>query len=338
MTIKLSILDQSPVSEGSTHAQALARTAQLAVDAEKLGYSRFWVSEHHAASNLAGSSPEVLISHIAAKTASIRVGSGGVMLPHYSSYKVAENFRVLEGLYPGRIDLGLGRAPGGMPLATRALQEGKVRGGIDLYPEQIEDLLGYIHDDLKEGHRFIGLEASPAIETVPDMWLLGSSSDSAVLAAEKGVGFAFAQFINGDGGTQAMRWYQNHFQPSAHSDKPRALVAVFAICAETEEEANRLASSMDLSLVLLEKGMRTAGTPSVDQALNYPYTPYDLHRIRENRKRMVVGSPEQVKEQIEQLAAEYNCGEVMIASIIHDYEAKRRSIELIARAFGLGGN
>ncbi|AZH31552.1 LLM class flavin-dependent oxidoreductase [Paenibacillus sp. M-152] len=333
--IKLSILDQSPVSEGMTHAQALQKTAELAIEAERLGYHRFWVSEHHAASNLAGSSPEVLISHLAARTSTIRVGSGGVMLPHYSAYKVAENFRVLEGLYPGRIDLGLGRAPGGMPIATRALQEGKMRGGVDLYPEQLDDLLAYLHDSTGNQHRFGSLQAMPLVETVPEMWLLGSSGDSAGLAAERGVGFAFAQFINGEGGTGAMKGYQESFQPSQHSEQPRSLVAVFAICADTEEEANRLASSMDLSLVLLEQGTRTAGTPSVEKALAYPYTPYDRMRIRENRKRMVVGSPEQVKRQLEQLCKDYNAQEIMVASIIHDFDAKMKSIRLMAEAFGL---
>ncbi|MGW8958347.1 LLM class flavin-dependent oxidoreductase [Paenibacillus sp. NPDC055715] len=333
--IQLSILDQSPVLEGMTHAQALHKTAELAIEAERLGYHRFWVSEHHSASNLAGSSPEVLISHLAARTSAIRVGSGGVMLPHYSAYKVAENFRVLEGLYPGRMDLGLGRAPGGMPVATRALQEGKIRNGVDLYPEQLDDLLAYLHDNTGSEHRFGSLQAMPLVETVPEMWLLGSSGDSAELAAERGVGFAFAQFINGAGGTKAIQEYQEHFKPSQHSDRPRSLVAVFAICADTEEEANRLASSMDLSLVLLEQGMRSGGTPSVEKALAYPYTPYDRMRIRENRKRMVVGSPEQVKHQMEQLSEDYHTQEIMVTSMIYDFDAKMKSIRLMAEAFGL---
>lgn len=332
--IKLSMLDQSTISEGSNAVEALAQTAIMAQEAEKLGYHRFWVSEHHFASRLAGSSPEVLISHLAARTSTLRVGSGGVMLPHYSSYKVAENFRLLEGLYPGRIDIGLGRAPGGMPLATKALQEGTMRG-IDRYPDQLDDLIAYLNDTLSEDHRFAGLKATPMVDTVPEMWLLGSSGDSAILAAERGAGFAFAQFINGQGGGDYMRSYQQHFKPSVVFDTPQSLVAIFAICADTEEEANKLASSMDLSLVLLEKGGVSTGTPSIEKALNYRYTPHEQFRIQENRKRVVVGSQAQVKEQILQLCEDYNTQEVMIASIMHRFEDKLKSFRLIAEAFEL---
>ncbi|GAB6991233.1 LLM class flavin-dependent oxidoreductase [Paenibacillus pini] len=332
--IKLSILDQSTISEGSTPAEALAQTAKMAQEAEKLGYHRFWVSEHHFASSLAGSSPEVLISHLAARTSTLRVGSGGVMLPHYSSYKVAENFRVLEGLYPGRIDLGLGRAPGGMPLATRALQEGKMRTG-DRYAEQIDDLIAYLTDSLSPEHPFAGLEATPLIDTIPEMWMLGSSGGSAGIAAQRGTGFAFAQFINGSGGSDVMRWYQQNFKPSAIHPTPQSLVAVFAVCAETEEEASRLASSMDLSLVLLEKGGKSLGTPSVEKALAYPYSPYDHIRIQENRKRVIVGSPEQIKQYIERLCNEYNTEEIMVSSIIHNFDDKVKSFRLIAEAMGV---
>lgn len=332
--IKLSILDQSTISEGSSPVQALAQTGRMAQEAERMGYNRFWVSEHHFSPNLAGSSPEVLISHLAAVTSKIRVGSGGVMLPHYSSYKVAENFRVLEGLYPGRIDLGLGRAPGGMPLATRALQEGKMRN-VDRYAEQIADLSAYLTDTLSPAHPFAGLVATPLVKTIPEMWMLGSSGGSAGIAAQQGTGFAFAQFINGSGGADVMRWYQENFRPSVVLDKPRSLLAIFAVCAETEEEANRLASSMDLSLLMLEKGGTSGGTPSIERALNYSYSPYDRMRMQENRKRMIVGSPEQIKRKIESLCEEYRTEEVMIASIIHRFEDKVKSFRLIAEAFGI---
>ncbi|MCJ8012840.1 LLM class flavin-dependent oxidoreductase [Paenibacillus sp. KQZ6P-2] len=332
--MKLSILDQSTISEGSSPVEALAQTGRMAQEAERMGYHRFWVSEHHFSPNLAGSSPEVLISHLAAITSTLRVGSGGVMLPHYSSYKVAENFRVLEGLYPGRIDLGLGRAPGGMPLATQALQEGRMRN-VDRYAEQIADLSAYLTDTLSPAHPFAGLLATPLVRTVPQMWMLGSSGGSSGIAAQQGTGFAFAQFINGSGGADAMRWYQENFRPSAVLDKPQSLLAIFAVCAETEEQANRLASSMDLSLLLLEKGVTAGGTPSVQRALSYPYSPYDRMRIQENRKRMIVGSPDQIKWKIERLCEEYRTDEVMITSIIHRFEDKLQSFRLIAKAFGL---
>ncbi|MDR0267108.1 LLM class flavin-dependent oxidoreductase [Paenibacillus sp.] len=332
--IRLSILDQSTISEGSGPVEALAQTGRMAREAERMGYQRFWVSEHHFSANLAGSSPEVLISHLAAVTSTLRIGSGGVMLPHYSSYKVAENFRVLEGLYPGRIDLGLGRAPGGMPLATQALQEGKVRN-VERYAEQIADLNAYLTDTLSPSHPFAGLVATPLVRTVPQMWMLGSSGGSAAIAAQQGTGFAFAQFINGSGGADIMRWYQENFRPSAVMDRPKSMVAIFAVCAESEEEAHRVASSMDLSLLLLEKGGSSGGTPSIERALSYPYSPYDQMRVLENRKRMIVGSPEQIKRKIESLCAAYRTDEVMITSIIHRFEDKLKSFRLIAEAFGL---
>ncbi|MRN54195.1 LLM class flavin-dependent oxidoreductase [Paenibacillus monticola] len=333
--IKLSVLDQSPVSEGTSPAEALAQTAILAREAERLGYHRFWVSEHHSAAGLAGSSPEVLMAHLAAVTTTIRIGSGGVLLPHYSAYKVAENFRVLEALYPRRIDLGVGRAPGGAALVTRALQEQHQLRSSDHYEQQVEDLITYLYNKVDPAHRFAGLTATPAIATAPEIWLLGSSKDSAALSAKLGTGFAFAQFINGAGGSEAVKAYQHRFQPSPVTQNPRSLVAVFAVCAETSEQADQLASSMDLSLVLLEKGHVSTGTPSVEKAQSYPYTPYDMFRIQDNRKRMVIGSPEDVRAQLEALAEQYQCEEVMIASIMYSFADKLKSLQLIAEVCGL---
>jgi luciferase family oxidoreductase group 1 len=338
--VKLSVLDQSPISEGSNAVEALANTARLAQEAERLGYHRFWVSEHHFTMSLAGSSPEVLIAHLGAKTSTIRIGSGGVMLPHYSPFKVAENFRLLEGLYPGRIDLGLGRAPGGMPLATQALQEGRTAAGFDRYPEQLQDLAAYLHDALEDGHPFAGLRATPLVPTAPEVWLLGSSDESARLAAYRGAGFAFAHFINGYGGAEAMRWYQENFRPSVLGDQPKSMVAVFAVCAETEQEADRLASSLDLSLLLREKGTgaNSQGLPSPEKASRYPYTPYDLNRIAANRRRMVVGTPEQVKSRLLQMGEQYNASEMMVVTRTFDFENTVKSYRLLADVFGLTGS
>ncbi|WP_079911189.1 LLM class flavin-dependent oxidoreductase [Paenibacillus sp. 32352] len=335
IAVRLSVLDQSPIAEGSSASEALALTARLAQETEQLGYSRFWVAEHHFTMSLAGSSPEVLISHLAARTSSIRIGSGGVMLPHYSAFKVAENFRLLEALYPGRIDLGIGRAPGGMPLSTRALQEGKT-SALDLYPKQIEDLIDYLHDSLPDDHAYAGLRATPIVDTAPELWLLGSSGESARLAAQFGAGFAFAQFINGFGGDDEMRGYQRRFQPSVLGDKPKSLLAVFVICAETEEAANEIASSLDLRLLLFEKGRSSVtGTPSIEKAKRYPYTPYDRNWIEDNRKRMIVGTPEQVKARLLRLAEQYRTEELMLVTITYDFEAKLRSYRLLADAFDL---
>lgn len=330
MRLKLSVLDQSPISQGMKAEEALSNTAKLAEFVEKLGYVRFWVSEHHDTQSLAGSSPEVLIAHIAAKTNRIRVGSGGVMLPHYSAYKVAENFKVLAGLYPDRIDLGLGRAPGGMPLATMALHDGRPRN-VDRYPEQIDDLLGYLHDDLDSAHPFYGLKATPHIQESPSVWLLGSSSASAILAAQKGLPFVFARFINGEEGEYYTQLYHERFIPSRHLSQPLSMVATFVICGETEQEAERIASSLDLSLLMIEQGMKATGTPSPETAAAYSYSPFEIKRIKENRKRMIVGTPSQVKQQLIDLSKAYKTDEIMLVTITYDFQDKLRSFELIAK-------
>ncbi|MDX8345314.1 LLM class flavin-dependent oxidoreductase [Rossellomorea sp. YZS02] len=327
--LKLSVLDQSPIAEGMSPQEALNNTVKLAQHTEKLGFERFWVSEHHDSTSLAGSSPEVLIAHLAQNTSRIRVGSGGVMLPHYSSYKVAENFRLLEGLNPNRIDLGLGRAPGGMPMATMALHDGKPRD-VNRYPEQIDDLLGYLTDSLPDAHPYQGLTAAPMIKTMPEVWMLGSSPSSAMLAAQKGLPYTFAQFINGEGGPQYTQAYRNNFVPSEYLKEPKNIVAVFAICAETDEEAERVASSIDLSILMIEQGMRSNGTPSPEKAAAYQYTPFEEMRVRENRKRMVVGSPKKVKEKLLALSEQYQTDEIMLVSITYDFNDKLKSFELIA--------
>ncbi|WP_335871340.1 LLM class flavin-dependent oxidoreductase [Bacillus sp. 2205SS5-2] len=330
MELKLSVLDQTPIAEGLTATEALKQTEELIQHVEKLGYQRFWVSEHHDTTTLGGSSPEVLIAHLAAKTYRIKVGSGGVMLPHYSAYKVAENFKVLEGLNPGRIDLGLGRAPGGMPRATLALNNGG-RSDIREFPNQIKELQYYLTDSLPKDHPYYGLKATPIIPTSPELWLLGSSPSSAMLAAEKGLPYTFAQFINGEGGPQFMRHYQTSFQPSERLKEPKGMVAVFVICAETDEEAERVASSLDLSILMIEQGMVSKGTPSPEHAVAYVYSPYERMRMEENRKRMVVGGPQKVKQQLLRIATEYETDEVMVVTITHDFQDKLTSFELLAK-------
>ncbi|MCL7746527.1 LLM class flavin-dependent oxidoreductase [Halalkalibacter alkaliphilus] len=331
--VRLSILDQSPIAAGVDARTAVMQTAELAVKAEQLGYHRFWVSEHHDAGRVAGSTPEVLLAHIGEKTKKIRIGSGGVMLPHYSSYKVAENFKMLEALYPNRIDLGLGRAAGGNPIATMALQGSSV-GNRGSYPEQIEDLKGYF-TSLSSDHRYYGITATPNVDTMPQLWLLGSSGGSAQIAAEKGTAFTFAHFINGDGGEDVVKAYRNQFQPSAFYEKPEANVAIHLICADTDEEANQRATSLDLSLLMLQKGKRSLEIPTIEYAKSYPYTAHDLMQIRENRKRMIVGGPDKVKEEIEELANKYETDEVMVITITHDYSHRIRSFELLAEMFNL---
>ncbi len=326
--LKLGILDQSHIPEGGTAQDALSHTTALAREADKLGYSRYWVSEHHASKMLAHSSPEVLIAHLAANTSRIRVGSGGIMLPHYSAYKVAENFRLLEALHPGRIDLGLGRAPGGLPLATRALQEGKYQS-VEQYPQQILDLIDYFHDSVPANHRFAGLHAAPTISTIPELWLLGSSGESARLAAMMGASYAFAQFFGTPGGVEATARYHDQYQPSILGDKPRSMAAVTVSCAETTEEAEQLASSASLFFLLLMQGKEMTSLPSVKTALSYPYTEFDRERLRQSASWRVVGTPDQCKEQLLRLAEQYRTDELLVVSSIHDFDKRVQSYRLL---------
>lgn len=330
--IRLSILDQSAIPKGKTAKEALEFTEVLAKEAEKLGYHRFWVSEHHL-ETLGHSSPEVLIPHLAAHTSTIRIGSGGVMLPHYSAYKVAENFRLLEALYPNRIDLGVGRAPGGMPGATAALQEHKQRKG-DLYMQQIEDLVHYLTSSKSDNHRFPGLKAMPEIDTVPEIWMLGSSGGSAGLAANHGLHYAYAQFISGEDGSKALRSYHQRFQPSSFQSKPAGLVAFFLVCAETDAQAEWLAKSMDVQFINIANG-KVEGILPPEEVENYQFSPVELRHVKENRKRMLVGSPENIYQQITELSRTYGTEEFMLAGMGFDFEARLNGYRLLAEQFQL---
>lgn len=330
--LRLSVLDQSPIPEGATGPQALRNSIDLAAHAERLGFERYWVAEHHGTPALASTSPEVLIAAIASGTSTIRVGSGGVMLPHYSPLKVAEVFSMLSGLYPGRIDLGIGRAPGTDPRTALALQRDR-RGFIpDDFPEQLAELHAYVYDSFPSGHALARLAALPGRPERPDLWLLGSSPDSAAWAADLGLPYAFADFINPAGAPIAAS-YRARFTPSATLPAPRVLVAVSAICAETGEEARYIASSQRMLLTLLHRG-RLIPVPPPDAA--------EAFLAREGAqdgwvasRRAIVGSPETVREGIRSVAAEYEADEVMVVTITYDHEARRRSYELIAEAFDL---
>src|SRR5437660_3874860 len=234
--LRLGVLDQSPVRSGATPAEAIRETLDLARAADRLGYHRYWLAEHHSTPGLAGPSPEVLIPQVAALTSGIRVGSGGVMLQHYSPLKVAESFRVLETLYPGPIDLGIGRAPGSDQLTARALRDG---GSPEYFPQQVSDLVGFLHGTLPPGHVYGQVLAMPTGPTAPQMWLLGSSDQSAAVAAHFGTGFSFAHFINQDGGAEVTRAYRRQFRPSPWLDTPRSSAPVFGVCAGPGAAAQR---------------------------------------------------------------------------------------------------
>ncbi len=331
--IRLSVLDQSPIRKMGTARQALQETIQLAKTADKLGYTRFWVSEHHNTRGLAGSTPEVLIAHLAGKTHYIRVGSGGVMLPHYSALKVAENFRMLETLFPGRIDLGIGRAPGTDRLTAQALNPYNTFSQQD-FIQQLTDLGHYLNDTFEPGTDLARIQAIPSAETVPPVWLLSSSGQSGVFAAHFGFGFSFAHFINPNGGPQMVKSYRENFQASDNLSTPEANASIFVLCADTEKKAQELQAVMDLLMLRIEKGIR-AGVPPYEDAVAQEYTEAELARIQYNRQRMVAGTPEQVKLKLTQMAAEYDVDELVIVTITYDFADRLRSYELLAQAFEL---
>ena len=335
--MRVGILDQSPVRSGGTPADAVHETLELARAAERWGYYRYWLAEHHSTPGLAGTSPEVLIAQVAAITSHIRVGSGGVMLPHYSALKVAEQFRMLETLHPGRIDLGIGRAPGSDQRTARVLRHGVGALGIEHYPRQIQDVVAFLHDDLPADHPWRGVHAMPSGAGMPEVWLLGSSDESALLAAVLGQSFCFAHFINEHGGAEVTRAYRARFCPSPDLAAPRSSVAVFAVCADSEEEARRLARSRDLFIVRLYTG-RPGAYPSVEEAERYPYNAQEAAIAQHASRRSVVGTPEQVRERLLAMAAEYEADELILVTITHDFKARLRSYELLAEAFDLPGD
>ena len=332
--VRLSVLDQSPIRSGGTASQAIAETLALAQAAERLGYYRYWVAEHHSSEGLAGTAPEILVARIAAATNSMRIGSGGVMLSHYSALKVAETFRVLETLYPGRIDLGIGRAPGSDQRTAFALRSGPNAFGPEHYLTQIEDLIAFLGDRLSDDHPFAGVRAMPVGDTKPALWLLGSSDQSAAVAAHFGCPFSFAHFITDRNGPQIMEAYREAFKPGAGPAEPRGNIGVFALCADTEAEADRLATSRDLWRVRLDQGY-LGPFPSIEEAAAYPYSDLERRRIRMNRRRMVIGAPEQVRDKVLALCDTYGVDEVVVVTICHDHAARLRSYELLADLFGL---
>jgi luciferase family oxidoreductase group 1 len=326
--MKLSVLDQSPISEGMTGAQALANTLDLARLADALGYHRYWVAEHHGGPMLAGPSPEVLIGPIAAATERIRVGSGGVMLPHYSPFKVAESFSVLAGLHPGRIDLGIGRAAGTDPMTTHALQRDRSRAMPDDFPQQLAELLAYFEDRFPPENPLARLaRVLPGRPETPQPWLLGSSPQSAIWAAELGLPYAFADFIN-SGGAEIAELYRSRFEP-ARLDTPRTVVAAWALAADSDEEAQRLAASSKMAFAMLRRG-RLIAVPPPEQAQRFLASQGDELL---GRRRTIVGNPETVRAGIEQVAADYGADEVVVVTITYEHAARRRSYELIAEAF-----
>jgi luciferase family oxidoreductase group 1 len=330
----LSILDQSPIAEGSSGSQALQNTLDLARLADQLGYHRYWVAEHHGGPMLAGPSPEALIGPIASVTEHLRVGSGGVMLPHYSPFKVAETFSVLAGLFPGRIDLGVGRAAGTDPMTTHALQRDRTHALPDDFPEQLNELLAYFEGTIKVSNPLARLQkVLPGRPERPEPWLLGSSPQSAVWAGRLGLPYSFADFINPNG-AEIAQVYRREFREGVRLDAPQQSVAVWALAADTEQEARRLAASSQMAFAMLRRG-RLIEVPPPDAAVRFLASLDEADARKVRGRRSILGTPEQVREGIEAVASEYGAQEVIVVTITHDHEARRRSYELIAEAFAL---
>lgn len=337
--LTLSVLDQSPVRSDGTAAQALRETVQLATIAERLGYARYWVAEHHNTAGFAGTSPEVLIGQIASATSRIRVGSGGVMLTHYSALKVAEQFRVLSAFFPGRVDLGIGRAPGSDQLTAAALAYPKQQVDVGQhFPRQVVDLVNYLAGIREEGHPFAKIrpQPGPLPDDRPEVWLLGSSDYSARVAAVLGLPFAFADFFGttGEIGPRVAELYRQEFQPSDHLREPKLNVTVQAICAETEEQAAFVGSSRNLSKLSASMGKRNGLLPP-EEASRYQPSEQELEVMNRFRAGYVDGDPQQVRDKLLDVADRYGTSDVSVVTNCYRFEDRVRSYELIAEVMGL---
>lgn len=333
-SLTLTVVEQSPVRKGGTGADALRETVELAVACEEMGYERFWVAEHHNFPGIASTSPEILIGQIGSATSTIRVGSGGVMLPHYSAFKVAENFRMLETLFPGRVDLGLGRAPGGDQRTAVAMAYPGQPNDVRAYPEQVDDLIGFLGDSLPPEHPFATLRPGPPTEGMPEVWLLGSGVDSAQLAAQRGLPFSFAHFFgNAANGPAIVEHYRKHFRPSPKLAEPLVHIAVQVLCADTQEEAEWHASSLKVSRLQMARNQRSSGIIPPEEAMAHDFTPEELRFLEHSGMRATTGSPEQVTKELDEIAERYDTNMLGIVTICYAFKARLRSYALLAEAY-----
>jgi luciferase family oxidoreductase group 1 len=334
--VALSVLDLSPVAAGSSGAVALRNSIDLALLADRLGYTRYWVAEHHNLPSVASSAPDIMIGQIAAVTERLRVGSGGIMLPNHAPLTVLERFHTLEALFPGRIDLGIGRAPGTDQITSHALRRRQDIRDEDDFLERFKELILLESRAFPEGHPYHNVRAMPADVELPPIWLLGSSGYSAELAARIGAGFAFAHHFSDYDAVAAMTAYRELFRPSITLERPHAILGVAAVAADTDAEADRLATTIDLNYARRQRG-EFVPLASPEEAAAYPYTEADRERIRYNRERVFTGSVETVRTRLDPLIAATGANEVMITTMIYDHAARRHSYEVLAQAFGLAG-
>lgn len=337
MAVALSVLDLAPVGSDSTSGQALRNSIELAQRADRLGYTRYWLAEHHNISSIAISTPAIMIGIVARETSRIRVGSGGVMLPNHAPLQVAEAFRTLEALYPGRIDLGIGRAPGTDPVTAYALRRSRERLQADDFPDQLAELLAFDSGAFPDTHPFRTIRPTPRDVPLPLLWLLGSSGGySAQLAATTGIGFAFAYHINPNTNDMlaAFQTYRTHFTPSAQLSAPHNILAIGVLCAETDEQAEELAVMLDLAYLRRHTG-QLAPLPTLAEAKAYPFTDLEREQAHAYRGRQIIGSPQTVRGRVEAMVAQSGVAEVMVLTNIADQEARLRSYELLAETFAL---
>jgi len=327
MSTDLSVLDLVVVPSGTPSSAAVRASIDLARTAERCGYKRYWISEHHSMPSIASSAPEILLARVAALTERIRIGSGGIMLPNHVPLRVAENFQTLAALYPDRIDLGLGRAPGSDARASRAL---RAASG-EQFSALLSELVGLSRGTLPPEHPYHGVTVMPEDVALPPIWILGSSGASAQAAGAAGMGYSFASHFSPAPAGPALRDYREAFQPSAAFTEPHAILGVSVICAATDEEAEHLAATVDLMWLHLRRG-EFRPLPSPEEALAYDYSPMERDAIQENRQRHVIGSPESVRRQLDTLMADSGANELMIVSNIHDPAKRLRSYELVAEA------
>lgn len=336
--LRLSVLDQSPVHDDQAESSGVQTTVALAKACDKLGYYRYWLAEHHGTPGYAGPCPEIMISNVAHATENIRVGSGGVMLPHYSAFKVAETFKMLEASHPGRIDVGVGRAPGGDMLVSQALSAPRQTIPSEYYPQQTQDLIGFLNNALPDGHPYQQVVTVPRDVGAPPVWMLGSSDGSAGVAGMLGAGFVLALFIGThDRSPQIIQQYRDAFQPNIARDKPEAIIAVAAICAETEEEAIRAASSHVYWKVQAFRHGKADSFYSPDEVLEkkQQLSLSDQAYYDETLETMIVGTPEQCREQLEALAEQYQVDELIIVCVTHSFKTRMESYTLLAKQFAL---
>jgi luciferase family oxidoreductase group 1 len=333
--VPLSVLDLALVGDGSSPSEALRASTELAIRAEELGYTRYWVAEHHNMPGIASSAPAVLIAHLASKTERIRVGSGGVMLPNHPPLVIAEQFGTLEAMHPGRIDLGIGRAPGTDQMTALALRRSPEALSADDFPQQLLDLVGFFEGEFPDGHPYRAISATPGLGNKPAVWLLGSSGFSAQLAGVLGLPFAFAHHFSAENTLPALRLYRERFRPSAVLDEPYAMIGVSVIAAESDDHARWLAGSGALSFLRLRSG-RPGRFPTPEEAAAYPFTPGERAALQTRMANQVVGSPDTVRRLLEDLLAETAVDELMVTTMVHDHADRLRSYEIVADIAQLG--